>query len=851
MRGFRSFRVQTFVLIVALWCALGTLTLWDAKTEMRTAALGANTLADALAAHTVGVMHEAEQVAALVAYRVQDQGVSLPLAYYVSAGLFKLDMFVQVAVIDSQGYLRASTTPGFTPVNLSDREHFRIHLKNPSTALMVGKPVRGRASGVTSLQLSQRINGLDGRFLGVVVVSLDPKCLTKTYDGWKRGKQGFLTVVGTHDFIVRALRSGGGRPVGAMLPPGDALRRALAHAGTGALRMESATGGGTLTVSYRTLEQYPLAVAVGYAANDYLAPWRMRSVLLLGAALLMTTLIVLAERRSKRLLASLAESTQREVAKSGLLEQARADAEAASRAKSAFLATMSHEIRTPMNGVLGMSDVLARSPLLPDQQEMVDTIRDSAGALLRIIDDILDFSKIEAGKLEIDCAPVSIEAIVQGVAASLAPVADARGVRLHAQVAPEMPPWISADDTRLRQVLYNLLGNAVKFSSGRPGTEGHVQLRALTAGTHAAPTVRFEIADNGIGMTPDTLAKLFRPFIQAEASTTRRFGGTGLGLAICRRLVALMNGELSVTSEPGRGSTFVVQLPLILAIDPREPSPGCPAAAAPSREDSPPLDGTVTILVAEDDAVNRKVIQRQLEMLGYAADIACDGEAALAMWRAAGRYTLLLTDLHMPKRDGYALAQAIRAAEAEQARARMPIVALTANAIRGEAMRAKAFGIDEYLTKPLQLSELERALAHWCANAGRTQTQPDGMPPPVAPEPPILDLDVLRAILGEDPDAVQSLLSEYLVCAAPLAAQLTAALRRGDGQSAQALAHKLKSSSRAVGALLLGALCERIESLAGEQHAPYDALAAEFDIAYGAAIDRVRGAARQPSTTAS
>ena len=967
----RSLRLQSYLLIAALWLALGILTAWDEHVEMSNARAGATALSDALAAHTVRVMREAEQVAALVSWQVQNDGVSIPLAYYVDSGLLKLDVFVQVAVIDSQGFLRASTIPGFKPIDLSDREHFKVHLHNASTELVIGKPIVGRASGKPSLQLSQRINSHDGHFLGVVVVSVDPSYFTELYNGLRIGKDGIVTVVGTRDYVIRALRTGQSKSIGATLPPGNLLRRALEQHRSGDLRMPSYMDDQDRIVSYRKLADYPLAVAVGYSTQEFLAPWRLRSMFLLIAAVLLSLLIVLADRRTRGLVRSLAAAHQREIAKAEQLDQARSDAEAASRAKSAFLATMSHEIRTPMNGVIGMTEVLARSPLTADQKEMVFTIRDSASALLQIIDDILDFSKIEAGKLQIESVPVAIEDVVDGLAASLATVADARGVALRTYVSPALPALVFSDDTRLREILYNLVGNAIKFSGGREGIAGHVSLRVEPEAPDGA-TVRFAISDNGIGMSQDMQAQLFLPFSQAETSTTRRFGGTGLGLAICRRLAALMGGDITVTSELGTGSTFIVRLPLERVPDAparvQQDLSGLACIVAPSTEfnaddiaaylrsaganvqlaedvedaqhrlaiaggaallvcgeamrpsaaisakgrvlissgrslvlQSEP-DGTVVagaqalrrralvdalalaagrsaphcsargdaavaegqharaapnapkILVAEDDQINRKVIGRQLELLGYTADMATDGEEALQMWLAAP-YGLILTDLHMPNRDGYELAQTIRAQEASVARKRVPIVALTANAIHGEASRAKALGIDDYLTKPLKLVLLQQAIEQWLAPSQHTAppdnptAEPAGAPQETAVVESaqacdfssVVDLNVLRGIVGDDNETVQALLSEYVECSAALAQQLLEHMSARRAPEAAAVAHKLKSSSRSIGALALGELCARIESDAREA---VDMSFTELSTRFGAAYSKVVEAAR-------
>ncbi|WP_092435507.1 CHASE domain-containing protein [Geopseudomonas sagittaria] len=487
------------------------------------------------------------------------------------------------------------------------------------------------------------------------------------------------------------------------------------------------------------------------------------------------------------------------------LTLAREDAEQASRAKSAFLAAMSHEIRTPMNGVVGLIDVLGRDRLSPYQADLVKTIRDSANNLLGVIDDILDFSRIEAGRLEIERAPVPLVELINSLSSTLGPLASSRGVALEQYIAGDVPRWVCSDALRLRQILYNLIGNAIKFSSGRSERPGRVMVRAHLAGDDPL-RVAIAVEDNGIGIAHEHQASLFSPFTQEDFSTTRRFGGSGLGLAICKRLATLMDGEITVVSTPGSGSIFTVTLPLPIIDAPLDTDDGQtlapPESAVPAE-----LAASRRILVVEDEAVNRKVIQRQLALLGYRFEMASHGVEALAMWRQGG-FDLILSDLHMPEMDGYEMTERIRHEEGSDQH--IPILALTANALRDEAARARASGVDDYLTKPIRLASLEAALARWLrCDATLERSTPPTLA--VVEEPPLFDPNALAALVGDSPQMIREILSDYVEALGDLTPQLQDSFAGNDFDAIGALAHRLKSSSRAVGAARLGQLCAAIE----------------------------------------
>ena len=488
----------------------------------------------------------------------------------------------------------------------------------------------------------------------------------------------------------------------------------------------------------------------------------------------------------------------------------------ANEAKSAFLAAMSHEIRTPMIGVTGMVEILAHTRLDAEQRRSLNVIQSSAQSLLQIIGDILDFSKIEAGRLELSLVATDLAKVARGVAANFSGSASSKGLVLACSVDPRLGEAYWTDPLRLRQVLGNFVSNAIKFTErGRIDIAIELQRR-----DGDRDLVCFRVSDTGIGVSKEAQARLFQPFMQAEGDTTRRFGGTGLGLAICRRLAELMNGTVTMESEPGRGTTLRLLVPL-------QPAPadevGDEALAAPAPAALVPrrLPNVAEaeaehslILLVDDHPTNRMVIARQLALAGYASEAVEDGAQGLAAWRS-GRYALVLSDVHMPHMDGYQMARAIRTLEAKEGRGgHTPIVALTAATLKGEVERCLDAGMDDYLAKPVAIPVLTATLQRWLPHTATVAPAPAADLLPQLHRPPPFDENVLASLTGGNDADLRALLDDYLASTREDLAGLESARAAGDLPALTRQAHKLKGAARTVGALELAEAGERLETAA-------------------------------------
>ena len=597
-----------------------------------------------------------------------------------------------LSIIDASGKrVVTADTPAPTPILFSDRPHFFLHEFQSDLGQYIGSPIVGAAAqteGETILPISRRINMSDGRFAGIVFAAVP---ITYFLD--------FYRSIETHPHVdIRLMLTDGTLLVSHSAKPTGQLdfywhpllARATAYRTSGTYEGVGFEPFTQEITSYRRVSGFPLVVTVSMNRDEVLAGWRQLAKTDSAFAVAMLLAIGAATVWLLRL-TSQREALLRDVTKEKLrAEKAGQDARQADEAKSVFLATMSHEIRTPMNGIIGFSELLLETPLNGQQREYVTTVHDSARTLLALLNDVLDFSKIEAGKIDLESLDFDPTTIADNVLSLFRRQAEIKGLTLALSVAPDVPKGVTGDANRLRQILTNLVSNAIKFTEA-----GSVDLFLSLAGREpTGATLRFAVKDTGIGISEEARSHLFSRFSQADSSIARRFGGTGLGLAICKSLVDVMRGEIGVSSRIGEGSTFWFTVTLPLA-----------TMALKSRKLPAPLRGpdVRVVLVVDDIEVNRRLVSVMLTGAGYSVEEACDGREAMARVKKGGIDVVLL-DLQMPDMDGFETAARIRTLMAEQGR--VPIIAMTANATAGIIEQCLSAGMNGYVRKPATKADL-------------------------------------------------------------------------------------------------------------------------------------------------
>ncbi len=482
---------------------------------------------------------------------------------------------------------------------------------------------------------------------------------------------------------------------------------------------------------------------------------------------------------------------------------ARDQAITASAVKSRFLANMSHEIRTPMNGVIGMLGLLEKTPLNETQRDYVSTIQQSSHQLLDIINDILDSAKIEAGHITYQVSSFNIRSLLQDIVNLLANSADIKGITLETNISNNTPPNLRGDPSKLRQVLTNLIGNAIKFTP--PTAEAlapqdskvSINLTPVTETAHDV-ILEFNISDTGIGISQNAIAHIFEPFAQADESTTRNYGGTGLGLSISQQIIKGMGGEINVTSRENQGSTFSFSLTFKKS-EAEVSKPERPQQTGSSPADQKDIESkSLRVLLVEDNEINQKVAVHQLRQLGYSPDTAHDGVEAVSCANA-NTYDVILMDCQMPNQDGYSATKEIKRTLSEPPY----IIAMTANAMQEDREKCLQAGMDDYLTKPvdpLQLGDLLEKLA---------PTEPTQIKIPADP----IDFDRLSASCGQDPQMIKEISQEYIAQAKTTLSEISEAIHQEDSDALQRLAHRLRGSSAICGMTAMAAPLTQLEEL--------------------------------------
>jgi signal transduction histidine kinase/ActR/RegA family two-component response regulator len=640
--------------------------------------------------------------------------------------------------------VNTSESAAISTVSIADTNYFKLFKSNSTSATILAEPVRSNATSPWTIDLARKIVNSDGIFLGVMTRRIDPSKFEKFFESVALRSSATVAMVHRDGELL------------ARFPKVEAHEKE-ARATADLLHLLSTSDHGTSQISdakdpiavlasARQMRNFPIALVATMTASVALADWREQTRLLIVVACLSASVIIgvfllighLWSREQKRaeerlalgkqqfdaavaseLANRLAEQLQAQkkledqkaelIATTGALSEARDAAEAASRAKSDFLAMMSHEIRTPMAGMMGMIDLLSGTSLNEEQQDLARVAQESAQNLLTVLNNILDFSKLEAGQVNPESIDFSIKHSINSVISLLGPRAAGRGLRLNATLAPDLPIWLRGDPSRIGQVLLNLVGNAIKFTE-RGSVQISVSHRVLQDSMFE---LCFDVVDTGAGIPANMLSTLFSPFMQADGAVSRKYGSTGLGLAICKQLCLTMGGDIGVESTSGHGSRFWFTVRCRLGRPPEVTAPLLQPALAPDAAD-------IDILIVEDNPIIRSLVFKLLARRGYEADQVNNGKEALEAVRAK-RYGLVLMDMQMPEMDGLSATRAIRNLRGPERN--VPIVALTANALVGQRETCLAAGMNSFLTKPIKPEALYDVISCWARPRHHADTE--------------------------------------------------------------------------------------------------------------------------------
>ena len=771
-----------------------------------------------LTEHSRQTMKAADLVLKSITDRVQDAGIEteddlrrvvgtqeiFEILRNKASSVPQIDV-ASVVAIDGQviNFTRSFPAP---PINLADRDYFIAHMADPALEVFLSAPVRNRGTGTWTFYLSRKIKSRSGVTLGLVLTGLESKFFQEFFKAVNISEDSAISLFRSDGILLARYPEREGL-IGKSFSEQPVFRDIISRgneAGAVVTKTPRLADGMTemRIVAPRSLKDYPLVVNITATDALILALWRSTAAFI-GWGTALVALLLLG------LTGWIATLLTRQEATVAELRRARIDAEQAGAAKAEFLAMMSHEIRTPMNAVIGMSSLLAESPLAPDQQRSVRVIEDSANHLLTIINEILDFSRLEAGHLDPEQSTFSIRELADSAVQIAQSVPGGTRLAVTTAVDADIPEVLRGDSGQLNQLFLNFLSNAVKYTE-----RGTVVLAVrMIEKREDTCRIRFSVSDTGAGISWEMQSRLFLPFERGDRRMARGKGGTGLGLAICKRIVDLMGGSIGVESAPGKGSTFWFELELELGIA----FPEIRAAAVPSKSI---LAHNLRVLVAEDTPANQLVIRAMLDKLGHRCQIVGDGDEAVAA-ATAGLFDLILMDVQMPTMDGYEATQRIRALGG--ASARTPIVALTAFAQPSDRDRALRAGMTDYLRKPIRLSELA-AMIDRVVVPGDAEAEVDGEA-----------LAELRSAVGVE--TFEVLRAQFVTDTTESLDDLTVAKHAGDDAKIRAAAHRLSGLFGQFGAPGAADAAQAVEQASGSDIA---GLAARLLAVGNAAVDAVR-----------